>query len=425
MKARPFYPAKQRGVVAVFATISIAVLLGAAAMALDVGNLITSKGKLQNLADTAALTAAQTIDAGGDHAAAIAAANALLADSMQLDGNNNLDLPTPIYEFSDSLPFSNGGGADAPYVRVRLENSDVNEFFVRIFNLDFAARASAVSGPSTTVISSCNVVPISICAGDETDPTSGGLLNGTGFTKGSVHVLKASGQNDDIGSGNFQAIALYDEDGNLMAGANDYRYALAGGYDICAFYGDGSSVTTEPGNMVGPSEAIDTRFATPTTGTLRDTGDIYPPDTIPTFNTPITVLEQEGSDGSTNYVANIPDNYFDYDDYQTACEANGNCNYRRKIVVPVIDCEATNDAGGGRLNVPLTTLACFFLSQPVSETNLASTSGNGNSGGGNSSWIVGEFIEECGVSTGHAGLTPDAEGPYRIVLFKDPDSEDS
>ena len=37
----------QQGVVAVFATLAMAVLIGAGALALDVGNLVLSKGKLR------------------------------------------------------------------------------------------------------------------------------------------------------------------------------------------------------------------------------------------------------------------------------------------------------------------------------------------------------------------------------------------
>lgn len=58
-------PARQGGIVLVLAAVSLLVLLAMGAMALDVGHLILNKGKLQNMVDAAALSAAKTLDMGG------------------------------------------------------------------------------------------------------------------------------------------------------------------------------------------------------------------------------------------------------------------------------------------------------------------------------------------------------------------------
>ncbi|MEJ2762562.1 pilus assembly protein TadG-related protein [Photobacterium sp. MCCC 1A19761] len=428
-------PRRQRGVVAVFATLAMAVLIGAGAMAMDVGNLILSKGKLQNLADSAALSAANTIDRGGDHNEAIIAGKQTITHNLDLDGFANISVSDSniTVEFSETLPFDpSTATATSPYVRVRIENVDIPDFLVKVFSIDFKARASAVAGPSTSVARACNVTPLSICEGDE-DPSSA-----SGYAAGSLHVLKASSSKDSsIGSGNFQPVALTDSDGNPMSGASTYQDALAGSFNACMGLIEDTPITTEPGNMTGPSEGIDTRFGI-YKGDLKKDADLYPADIDSSYAADyvqVTTETQVDAEGNTvsRYVANkdysAMHNYNTYKqsysdiDYET-CLASESCQskgyYRRVIATPVLKCDQATKSGG-RMDIPLKGLACFYLVQPMSVTEHVDDSGNGGDG----TWLIGEFISDCRINNGNPGLVPNDKGPYKIVLYKDPASEDS
>ncbi|PSW05151.1 Tad domain-containing protein [Photobacterium lipolyticum] len=443
----------QKGVVAVFATLAMAVLIGAGALALDVGNLILSKGKLQNLADTAALSAAKSIDLGSDHAAAISAGNQTIADNLALNGFNALtvDSSSISYDFSETLPFNPATStATSPYVRIRIENVDIPDFLVTIFNIDMSVRASAVAGPSTKVASTCNIVPISICEGDE-DPNTI-----SGYKRDTLHVLKASSSQDSsIGAGNFMPMALQDAAGNPISGANSYKEALAGSFDACLSVVEDEPITSEPGNMVGPTDGIDTRFGL-YSGSMKKDQDRYPADKITDYRGPaqvetvqktepdpdnpdkrIPVFNEDGSPVNI-YQPTLPlDDVYSYEtynqqyieqefaenDYKTcigdsACQASG--YYRRIISVPILKCDKITKTGG-RMDIPLKGLGCFFLTQPSSVTTHVDS--NGGDGGG--SWIIGQFLEKCPVNASKASNIPSEIGPYKIQLYKDPDSEDS
>ncbi|WP_299013384.1 pilus assembly protein TadG-related protein [uncultured Photobacterium sp.] len=432
----------QKGIVAIFATLAMAVMIGAGALALDIGNLTLSKGKLQNLADSAALSAAKTIDLGGDHSEAIAAGNQTITDNLNLDGFDSISISDAniTIEFSETLPFDTSTAtATSPYVRVRLENIDIPDFLVSVFSVDLNTRASAVAGPSTSVERACNIAPLSICEGDSASTVSG-------YSSNSLHVLKASSSTDSsVGSGNFQPVALTDSEGNPLSGANSYKDALAGSFDACLNVIENEPISTEPGNMVGPSLGIDTRFGI-YKGDLKKDSALYPPDIDSSYASDYVKVKTEvqvDADGNTmidtdgnainKYVANKSyndmHNYSKYTttyssiDYET-CLASSSCQsqgyYRRIITVPILKCDEATKSGG-RMDIPLKGLACFYLVQPMSVTEHE----DDNGGGGNGSWLIGEFISECRINTGNPGLNPNEDGPYKIVLFKDPDSEDS
>ncbi|WEM45623.1 Tad domain-containing protein (plasmid) [Photobacterium sp. DA100] len=431
MRAKTRYsrPSKQKGVVVVFATLAMAVLIGAGALALDVGNLVLSKGKLQNLADSAALSAAKTIDLGGTQADAITAGTQAINDNLSYDGYTaiELDNATIAFEFSENLPFDpSTATTDSPYVRVRIENVDIPDFLVSIMKIDLSTRASAVAGPSSSLGRSCNIVPLSICAGDDSSEN-----NIAGYSTETLHVLKASSTNpSDLGPGNFMPITLTDADGNPQTGADAYREALAGKYDSCLTLKEGEQITTETGNMVGPTLALDSRFEGFKVPGLKD--EDYIPDINSEYdkdNIAAVMLNPETNKYEPNKTAGDLYSYSDYmgkyesQNYES-CLNSSSCQekgyFRRIVTVPILDC-STASKNGGRMEVELKGLGCFFISQPVSET----TTIDDNSGNGDGSWIIGEFIKDCRNNSGNASNEPNEEGPYKIVLFADPDSGDS
>ncbi|PSW15817.1 hypothetical protein C9J01_02030 [Photobacterium rosenbergii] len=427
-------PQKQKGVIVVFSTLAMAVLIGAGALALDVGNLILSKGKLQNLADSAALTAAKTIDLGGDQASAITAGTNAINNNLSYDGFKaiSLDSATITFEFSESLPFdSSTATTSSTYVRVRIENVDIPDFLVSIMNIDLNTRASAVAGPSSSMGSSCNIVPLSICAGPDHSDT-----NISGYDMSTHHVLKASSSTpSDIGAGNFMPVSLGDN------GADAYGDALAGSYDSCLSTSD--TITTEPGNMVGKTLALDTRFEfSEADKDLEPNGykkTEFLPDMYSDFSRDNAVYVMENTNEGASYITGpVHDDVMTYSEYKTnydgyenyeACLESSACQkkgyYRRVLTVPILDCDEIITKANGRAEVKMLGFGCFFLTQPVSVTSEQSGDNSKNGGAGNGSWIVGEFISNCRNNSGNPSYEPNETGPYRIVLFDDPDSGDS
>jgi len=413
IKPRPFAsggPKRQGGIVLVFAAVALFALLAMGALALDVGNLILSKGKLQSLVDSAALSAAMTLDATGDQAQAEAEALQMINDNKSTPGfiilSPALTAITPSVTFSLELPFTPTSNPDARYVRVQTAGVDLPEYFAQILGIDTLAGASAVAGPSNGEENVCNMAPIMVCG----DPASTAI--GTfGYTPGDVTVLKYAQPDENVGTGNFHLLRLPG-----AAGAADVREELAGGYEGC--YSPGSEMQTEPGNKAGPvAQGLNTRFGIYSGSPELQNNPDYLPDLITTSLLSNYVVDKQtgivsplptSSAGSTflaaykNKTDDCFDNYADCDHDPTEGAAD-----RRIIVVPIGDCTSPVSGTG---EIPSLGLGCFVLMQPVDQADA---------------YIVGVFKEQCFVTTGDAGSEPNPTGPYKIVLYRDHLSGDS
>ncbi len=85
---------------------------------------------------------------------------------------------------------------------------------------------------------------------------------------------------------------------------------------------------------------------------------------------------------------------------------------RRILAVPIGDCSGTTNGAG---TVPMLGFGCFFVLQPVSHH-------------GNDADVYGQFLDGCeaGVVPTPTPIPPSGTSPvYRIILFEDPDSQDS
>lgn len=428
MSRRILQPQKhQRGVVAVLVTIAMVAMLGLAGLALDGGHTVLSLSRLQNTLDSAALSAAKTLNqTNGDTVLAQVEALSMFADNANDAGNREIndaytagDISISV-EFSNTLnPFANGT-VPARYVRVSATGFELDTWFLSVLGVDeIPVDSSAVAGPSPALERICNVAPIMVCADPAVpnDPLFG-------YTPGMPYVLKGSSPNDDSvpGPGNFQLIRLE----NYQGGA-DIRRALAGDFNACVNVTE--EIETEPGNTVGPTiQGINTRLGS-YQGPLNGAQDEYPPDVVVTQVQPALTLATDGvtvqyQGQAINEPADV--GYYDYASYSNDV-ANGNYDHnpldgdppgigafgRRTLPVPVGDC---SDAGGGQQTLPLLGVMCFHMLQS------ASVQGDGG-GNGNEARIFGEFVDGgCGV-TGNPGDTPgDGPGPYVIQLYKDPNS---
>lgn len=214
----------EQGSVVVLAALAVVVMMGFGAIAVDVGNLYLNKTRVANVADAAALAGVQ--DLPGDTAQAVATARSYAAQN----GNGN-DIVQPVV-----VADNNGNNTKLKVTVIR----NVPYYFARVFGITPANQN--VSATSTAKIS-----PITATAGI----VPWGIVKQS-FVFGQTYQLKegaGSGYN-----GNYGALAL---GGN---GANTYRDNIKYGYSGQINVGDW--LTTEPGNMSGPtSQGVDYRIS--------------------------------------------------------------------------------------------------------------------------------------------------------------------
>lgn len=394
---------RQRGSVLAIVAISLALLFGIGGLAIDLGHAYVNKTRLQNAVDAAALSAAITLNRSGELASAIGDGNATFADFSSQPGNSELQSFDPAnlqYEFSVKLiPFANvAGSANPKFVRVIASDYQLPAWLIRVLGItEKRISATAVSGP-IPLQTVCNIAPMMVCAevdsnGQPIDTTCG---DGAcfGYTTEELVVLKDGPDNGggDLGPGNFRLIRL---PGNN--GANDVRDALAGGYETCAGLGD--TITTQTGVEAGPvRDGINIRFGDKS-GSLDS--DLYKPDLVTAANT-------IGSDKPGNYTPVYPA-------YQNAYR-NGIFDQidgepeRRIITVPFADCRG---GATGTDTLPLVGFGCFFLTRKVEVK------------GQNTKEVFSELVDNCGAKGRPDPNSVSGPGPFKIVLFKNPDGTDA
>ncbi|WP_159654165.1 Tad domain-containing protein [Vibrio atypicus] len=400
-------PKKQRGLTLVLVTAAMLALVGVAALSIDVNHAMLNKTRLQNSVDAAALAAAIVLDNGGSTTEATAAANATLTNMGGATGNNEMDFTSAqiVVQFSNdpaTFPFAGFDSDDDGYVRVVVSGYQLDNFFAHILNVTKNLASSAVAGPSPAVIDSNNIVPMAVCEGDNS--------GSAGYVAGDLYALKiASHKQGSMGSGNYQLL-------DFGSGASTVRTALAGDFVTSVSIGD--TVTTKPGNTIGPvGQGLNTRFGVYKGGGLSSSDyapDVYvkEPKKSPSIDNSgnITYADTTGSGGQpwsySDYLAALPDCTGDSD---CRIDSGGQPN-RRVLIVPIVDCST---ASGGTSSFTVTALGCFFLLQQAPTNN------------GSKDPVYGEFIEDCSALSGTPGQNSNSDGPYRIVLYRDPNGEES
>ena len=217
---------EEKGAAIVIVALSMTVMIGFAALIVDVGNLYLNKTRLVNMADAAALAGAQ-------------------------------DLPDyPMLAVNSANSYATQNGMNGDVVDVTLSENDtvitvkatrtVPFFFAQIFEMTSAnvgARAGAAIRPITEI---SGVVPFGVTKQELIYGNTYQLKNGAG----------------DGYSGNYGALAL---GGN---GANVYRGNIEDGYSGVLSIGDW--VSTEPGNMSGPTgNGVDYRISLDKNATFK------------------------------------------------------------------------------------------------------------------------------------------------------------
>ena len=405
---------RQSGVALPLVAIGLIAMMAMVGLAVDSSHAFVNMTRMQNTSDAAALAAAKVYDQTADTVPSTAAANSLFG--LNTDGSGNFEIDsaydggsiTVVVQYSQTLnPFVPSG--IGPYVRVIANGFDMATGFISVIGItSMPIAASAVAGPSPTITNACNIAPILVCANEPDD-------NYYGFDTDKLMVLKPSpGDHDDVGPGNYKLLRLDCPGGDCI------RDAMGGSYDACASTDE--SVDTEPGVTAGPtSQGFNTRFGI-YNGPVNSSD--YPPDVVVEALPAAldTYLDGNGDDVITlgnggptvAYGTDIPFSYSDYvvrtaapsvtHDYPNPVGAE----WRRILALPVADCSGDES---GQSTIDVIGFACYFMLQPI--------------GGGTDKNIFGQFVDNC-LAGGLSGPNPgDGRGPYRIQLYKDPDSGNS
>ncbi len=413
--------ATQRGAALVLIAIAMFVLILMAGLALDVGHMMLNKTRLQNAVDSAALSAAKTLDQTSSTTLATASALQALGLDSDTAGNNELantydsgNLQVTV-QYSSTLPPFTPGSSTGPYVRVIATGFVFPTWLIEIAGFThLGVSASAVAGPSPTIDTACNIAPMLVCG--EPPSQGGSLANLWGYQVNAPQVLKSSAPGSaQVGPGNFQLIQLGGSGGAIV------RSNMAGNYQACQ--ASSTTVQTETGNETGPvAQGLNTRFGI---YTGPESMAQYPPDVITTTTAPPSLTVDSNNNiwwGSTEITASNIDTYlYSYDQYvqdesnpltytYTPTSSGGPGVFNRRVLtVPVGDCTGT---ANGTTTVPVLGFACFFLLQPVTQQGLTD-------------YVIGQFEGSCQVN-GDPGPLPGAgPGPYIIELYHDPGSGDS
>jgi len=203
----------QRGMVAVFFALAMAVVMGFSTVSLDAGSLYVARQRLVDAADAAALAGAQFLPENPDQARLVA------EDYARRNG-----LP------EDQILVEVAPGGTRLTVTI---TRNVPFHFALIFGQRNSPVQASVTATVGNLTSLSGTVPIGVEQGS--------------FTYGELYTLKLGPGSTSPGPyhGNFHALALGGK------GASNYRENLKWGFQKVLRVGD--TVETEPGNMAGPT----------------------------------------------------------------------------------------------------------------------------------------------------------------------------
>jgi hypothetical protein len=436
MNASFYARGSEKGIAAVFFTISMVALVAMVGLALDVGHAYFDDTRLQNVIDSTALSCAKTLDITGD--TYLAQQDALSTYGSDLPKEIEDANLAPIVEFSSTLDPFVVGSTPPRFCRVRVDNFSFDTWFAKILGRDtLSVRVSAVSGPIRLGEEICNLSPFLVCGTppDDTSTADCGPSGCCNYDGGTVaddpccdwedpsaqycygfEIAKASenyvgdecylktaavGQTDseldpadqcgvqnidpstgepigggtesDTCAGNFQIIAPE------CPGADCMREAFSDG--ACLDTSD-PTVPSQTGNIFGPVRDVVNSLFGEYGGTI--TPEQFPQD--------------------TDIVSPNAQAYFDpLTDPQK--------NDQRIKGVVIGDCSNCEDPG--QHDIPILTVGCFLFARPVRNP----PDGDGA--------VWGQLVGDCSLD---GEIAPTNEPDFllhKIVLYKDPDSPDS
>jgi hypothetical protein len=256
---------------------SMTAVLGAVALAVDVGLLYTARGEAQKAADAAALAGAASFieapldeDAARDLAEEVGEQNTVRNEAVEIDPAADIEVDVPNERVTVRVRRSAANGNPVP------------TFFARIFGIGFADVEAEATAEAVLAGSVSCVKPFSPpdafqdvngngkydgpdyydtdVTGYGSDYRNGVPSNngidpaGTTYVRdfGRPVVLKEGSPHEVLTPSQYFPITLPEPGGGFTSGASDYRDAIANCRSATISIGD--VIPTEPGNMTGPTK---------------------------------------------------------------------------------------------------------------------------------------------------------------------------
>lgn len=313
----------ERGQALIMFTMAIVGMTAFLALVTNVGFYLSERRHLQNSADAAALAGAQHLPSDPAGAASEARSYALRHDlsADEIDSITVVSIKAP----NDT-------------VRVKLK-SDVDLFFSEIFGMDEAAVGASAAASAGSLVGRAGIAPFAV----EQDVFAG-------LTAGDTTTLKYNATTNS--TGNFLPLAL---DGT---GSATYRDNAKYGsqQSVCAYGaerpGCPSTLSTQPGNMIGPTRDALHWIVQNTTAACDQYDEVF-------------VLDAD--DGTRRDISSTCNRF-----------ASSSPSSYRLIIIPVID-----HLCNGSCDVRVVSLALFFLEGYTC----------GGQGQGNSCDVVGRYAK--------------------------------
>ncbi|KJS17940.1 MAG: hypothetical protein VR69_02630 [Peptococcaceae bacterium BRH_c4b] len=221
----------ERGTVIAVVAISMTVLIGFAAMVVDIGRLAAARQSLVNAVDAAAMAGARefAVNPGTDPSARESAARQQALACAQSNGIAESDLTVNI--------MNNKVSVDA--------TRNVSYMFAPVLGLESGQAAAHAAASAGSLVSYKGVAPL--CIREQL------------FAYDTLYTIKFGSPDSQ---GNFGALALGGR------GSRTYRDNLINGFQEPVHQGE--VLDTEPGNMSGPTDGIDERLNRCTDGCTYD-----------------------------------------------------------------------------------------------------------------------------------------------------------
>lgn len=377
----------QRGVVAIFVGLSMAMLVGFAGLALDLTRLYVNKSELQTAADACALAAAAelTCTTGTtDCLVNATAAGQFAAQQNKSDFQNGaVAIAAADVRFSATFVpnsgYSAAGPANAGYAMCIARSAGITPWFMGVLGIGqqlVTAQAVASLQPAGAG-GFCPSAPIAIC------PKAGG----GSYAVGDWLVANANGNgNNDTGlgtplgtygtavKGTFEWTSLPPPGGGSTTSLRDQ---LAGTTSICGV-SPATSIPLDTGNHQGAKDAWNSRFGVYSNGSPNYTYTNAPPDrtgySYPTTTMGVGVsayadfrnrqavgTPYQGSNGpGGTYVPQGQGNpQVQTNSVTTAAQNLQYGTDRRLIAAPVV----TSCVPG--TSVPVASIGCFLMLDPM------------------------------------------------------------
>jgi Putative Flp pilus-assembly TadE/G-like len=392
---------RQRGAAAIIAGLSLALMLGIVALAVDTARMFVTRTEVQSAMDACALAAASQLTPGSpdpagfpgyalnaavahglsmSSASAVSAAGARPTVSVNRAYFQSRTISTISVQFSANLngPFSSvGGGASsstARFARCQTTLADVPLTFILLTNAIPGSGASIASttsigasavaskspgGPGNpTGSTTCGVAPVAVC---QTNSTASFGLTPNTFIKAPC----ASGSCPPIGPGNFGWI-----DFSPPAGGSSELAASLAGQGQCGAIAIGQDVGST-GVASAVQDAWNSRFGLYKNGSGYDLNNAPPDYTGYAYSTATPV---SGGVYRTNYAlrratgavfnraaAGFAVNNFNATTETTTTQHNRFGRSRRLLAAPIVDCSEFRGSSG---LADIKGFACLFMLAP-------------------------------------------------------------